>query len=187
MYHFSRGLFHPPKGETPSVLNFFHRVQYSVAPISRNGSKQQNAINCLQLCTLLFYVCTMVRESYYERMFTFWNRWITIVQNKHFAFVGNAIIQYFQQLVWICKSISDACDLLESELHQVEGRRPQCEIRYMINATYAAVLKQTTKPNRIPLTSEMKKSSKRYPLMTITSAATVHATLCNKNQLDELE
>lgn len=54
------------------------------------------------------------------------------------------------------------------------------DIRYMINATYAAVKAATTEVNNNPLTSEEKNSTRRYPLMTITKAATSHDTVCQK-------
>lgn len=54
------------------------------------------------------------------------------------------------------------------------------DIRYMINATYAAVKAATTEVINPPLTSEEKNSTRRYPLMTITKAATSHDTVCQK-------
>lgn len=76
-------------------------------------------------------------------------------------------------------------NLLDSKLNQSEGRAPQCLRRYIRNATYAVVLALTRKPNKSPLTSEMTKSSNRYPLINITSAATVHAALCNINKKEQ--
>lgn len=65
-------------------------------------------------------------------------------------------------------------------LNQVEGRQPPCEIRYRTKITYKAIPVKTTKANTSPLTSENTKSSKRYPLITITSTATVHAIIYNR-------
>ena len=49
------------------------------------------------------------------------------------------------------------------------------DIRYIINATYAAVKADTAHPKNNPFTSEEKNSSRRYPpLITISKAATGH-------------
>lgn len=46
--------------------------------------------------------------------------------------------------------------------------------RYTMKQTYAAVNMHTTDVKITPLPSEEKKSTKRYPLITITKAATSH-------------
>jgi len=48
------------------------------------------------------------------------------------------------------------------------------QTRYMINKEYAAAKTHTTEPNSNPRTSEEKKSSIKYPLITITRTATSH-------------
>lgn len=68
---------------------------------------------------------------------------------------------------------------LDSKFTQVAGNAPPCKRRYTINATYAAVPMKTIKPNNSPLTSEMKKSSNTYPLISINDAARDHASLCD--------
>lgn len=83
-------------------------------------------------------------------------------------------MKYFLIIQFLMKA-----SLLDSKLTQSEESALQCEIRYIINATYAVVTMQTTKPNSSPLTSEMKKSSNRYPFISITNAATNHANLCS--------
>lgn len=49
--------------------------------------------------------------------------------------------------------------------------------RYSTNARYATVMANTTEVNNTPVTSEEKNSSNRYPLITITRAATSHETI----------
>lgn len=69
-------------------------------------------------------------------------------------------------------------DLLEMNWpSQLESSQLLCEMRYTTNPAYAAVAVETSNPINTPLTSERKKWSKRYPLITITSPATVHAAL----------
>ena len=67
--------------------------------------------------------------------------------------------------------------LVVTKLNQIEERAPPCDTRYKIKATYRVVPTQIRKPNSTPSTLAMKKSSRRYPLITITRAATVHTTL----------
>ena len=64
-----------------------------------------------------------------------------------------------------------------SRLSQLDSSQSLCEMRYTTKATYAAVPAEMRKPINRPLTSDRKKWSKRYPLITITSTATVHAAL----------
>jgi hypothetical protein len=52
----------------------------------------------------------------------------------------------------------------------------------MINDTYATVPLPIRKPKSKPLTSDIKKSIKRYPLIRITRTAIVHASLYNINE-----
>lgn len=53
-------------------------------------------------------------------------------------------------------------------------------IRYTINPTYPAVKTEMVEVSTTPLISEEKKSTKRYPLITITRAATSHETAYKK-------
>ena len=55
------------------------------------------------------------------------------------------------------------------------------KMRYPTNTMYAAAKADTTQVNKSPLPSEEKKSSKRYPLITITKAATSHETSYKQN------
>lgn len=64
-----------------------------------------------------------------------------------------------------------------NRLSQLDSSQSLREMRYTTKAMYAAVPVETRDPINKPLTSERKKWSKRYPLITITSPATVHAAL----------
>lgn len=50
--------------------------------------------------------------------------------------------------------------------------------RYTMKQTYAAEKDVTILVNNTPLSSDEKKSTRRYPLIKITRAATIHDTVC---------
>ena len=54
------------------------------------------------------------------------------------------------------------------------------DTRYAIKATYAAVKTNTTDVSITPLTSDEKKSTKRYPFINMIKAATSHEIICKK-------
>lgn len=54
------------------------------------------------------------------------------------------------------------------------------QIRYATNAIYAAVKIHSMEPKRSPVASSEKNSTIRYPFITITSAATSQASVCEQ-------
>lgn len=79
--------------------------------------------------------------------------------------------------------VATLLDLLER--NQDEKVRP-LQIRYMINAIYATVTAHITEPNNHPVASSDKKSTIRYPLITITRAATSQASVCKQKKQMEI-
>lgn len=126
-------------------------------------------------------VGTNDRNGYCGRMLLFQQR-KTILELNSSHFCSTIIRILLETEMYLSFQLLMFAILLDSKLIQLEGRAPLCETRYIINATYAAVQVKTESPKISPSTSEMMKSSNRYPLITITSAATVHATLCNIDQ-----